>query len=90
MSIGMKECKDALVKKAEEIWEEFSQEGWEPPLTDEEKVEVTDVRNWNLRYEAKDKDLFKKVFDCFPFDDQMRGYTWDDGEKIVYVEVQGE
>ena len=29
-------------------------------------------------------------FNCYPYDDQLRAYTVDDGEKILSVSIEGE
>lgn len=34
--------------------------------------------------------LTKRSFDCRPYDSQLRAYVYDDGEKIVKINVQGE
>lgn len=31
-----------------------------------------------------------RIFDCRPFDDQLRAYVWDDGNQILKIEIVGE
>lgn len=31
-----------------------------------------------------------RCFDCRPYDDQLRAYTWDDGQEILKIRVEGE
>lgn len=48
-------------------------------------------KNWKRFEKENQKDgLIRRGFDCKPFDDQLRAYTWDDGNKILKISVEGE
>lgn len=39
---------------------------------------------------GKAGDICCRSFDCRPYDDQLRAYTWDDGSQILKILVEGE
>lgn len=56
-----------------------------------EKNLVHRVGQCSSDFGAKTKGTINfRGFDCTPFDDQLRAYTWDDGNQILEVCIQGE
>lgn len=47
-------------------------------------------RGWELPPRGDHRTYTRRAFDCTPFEDQIRGYTWDDGKNIIRVDVLGE
>jgi hypothetical protein len=88
MTIGTKECKQAIVQYCmshkDEICRQFI-----PLLDDEGWEQTTRVGNWK-RERKSGTDIILREFDCRPLDSQLRGYVWSIGEKITRVLVQGE
>ena len=96
-TINSKTCKEAIVKKCEGILDKIADEFY-PRLKDEEVKKTLEVKNWKSQYKQKDKYtipgriLNERLFDCKPFDDQLRGYVYTDetDSSILKIIVQGE
>jgi hypothetical protein len=58
---------------------------------DEFEADAMKVKNWK-RFEkvSEQNGLVRRGFDCKPYDDQLRAYTWDNGTDILRVEIVGE
>jgi hypothetical protein len=97
MKLNAQVCKIAIVKKAANIFETIKSE-FEPRLTDQEVQKTVFANNWRQQYRQKDKysttnpDGFERLFDCTPFDDQLRAYVYSDptDTHILEVEIIGE
>ena len=89
MLISEDDCKEAIVALASKQRQKLARD-WLPPLSEEDIAKAIDVSNWEIRDTELEDSITTRTFNCEPFDDQMRGYTYDDGEKIYLVEVQGE
>lgn len=51
------------------------------------------VANWDYEPEGGERTregYNMTCFNCYPYDDQLRAYTVDDGEKILSVKIVGE
>ena len=49
------------------------------------------TKNWKRIEKGRmDNGNTERIFDCIPYDDQLRAYVVDDGEKILSVEIVGE
>lgn len=49
------------------------------------------VKNWKRLYKEKRKDgCTLRVFDCTPYDDQLRAYVVDNGANIISISIEGE
>jgi hypothetical protein len=80
-------CKNAIVKMISS-----NPEIVESQFDDNESAEPAKlVKNWKRMYKEKNKDgTFLRVFDCTPYDDQLRAYVVDDGVSIISVNIEGE
>lgn len=49
------------------------------------------VKNWKrMAKEKMDDGNTMRIFDCAPYDDQLRAYVIDNGSKIISVDICGE
>ncbi len=49
------------------------------------------IKNWKRIEKGKmDNGNTERIFDCIPYDDQLRAYVIDDGIKILSVSITGE
>ena len=80
------ECKQAIVAFVKANPGLISQQFVDP--IDESPAQ--DVKNWKRMYKEREDGFNQRAFDCRPYDDQLRAYTRDDGDKITSVIVQGE
>ena len=93
MKVTTKICKEEIVKKCRLMLEKIKHE-FEPTLTDEEVEKTLDVNNWKRDYKEKCsyKEGYEILFDCRPFDSQLRAYVYtDETDSIIReIEVVGE
>jgi hypothetical protein len=48
-------------------------------------------KNWKRMSKFTDGNgITERIFDCRPYDDQLRGYVYDNGATILSVDVHGE
>ena len=65
-------------------------------IDEDEEFDVTAaqrVANWDYEPECGERTpegYNVTCFNCYPYDDQLRAYTMDDGEKILSVKIVGE
>ena len=84
-------------KKKYTILERIKDE-FEPRLEDQEAKETLYAVNWTQQYRQKtiysstNPDGFVRLFDCKPFNDQLRAYVYSDptDTHILKVEIVGE
>jgi len=49
------------------------------------------TKNWKRIEKGKmDNGNTERIFDCTPYNDQLRAYVIDDGEKILEISIVGE
>jgi hypothetical protein len=97
MKLNAEVCKLAIVKKARTMFEIIKAD-FDPTLTDEEVRKTVFANNWRQSYRQKNKystinpDGFERLFDCIPFDDQLRAYVYSDptDTHILKVDIIGE
>ena len=97
MKITTELCKEKIVEKCKGMLE-FIKNEFYPILTDEEVKKVLHTDNWKRDYKQKDpysspgKILIERMFDCRPFDSQLRAYVYTDetDSKILEIDVRGE
>lgn len=86
--IGTDECKkfiaDLVLANPGLVAKEFS------PADPQAEQMASVPKNWSRTSKSKDGKLSVREFDCKPLDDQLRAYVYDDGTKIVKVEIDGE
>lgn len=92
MAISSTDCKDAIINFVNQnpgyVAKQF---GDDIEDISEFEAPAKEVSNWKrVLKEKTPKGLTERMFDCRPYGDQLRGYTYDDGNKIVKVKVQGE
>ena len=87
MSIATADCKAEIVKIViadPSIVEDQFDEG---ESADEAKIE----KNWKrIMKENMSDGNTMRIFDCRPYEDQLRAYVIDDGTKIISVDICGE
>ena len=98
MSVKSADCKKAIVDWIKAHPGHVSSQ-FNPP---EPEIDALKEKNWKRENKRICTDLdvmvnpklkvgmVERMFDCRPYDDQLRAYTYDDGEKIIYLVVQGE
>lgn len=98
MAITSNDCKKAIVNWIKSHPGHVSKQ-FDPP---EQEISAQDEKNWKRMYRRKcthvdtmvnpilKLGMWERAFDCKPYDDQLRAYTYDDENKIVYIVVQGE
>jgi hypothetical protein len=93
MSISTEVCKEAIIAFVETNQAKLAKE-FIPPV---DMSPALLVKNWKRTYKAKvgkysdyPQGTIERTFDCKPYDDQLRGYTYDNGTEIIAVEVMGE
>lgn len=96
MKITTEICKLAIINKCKGIGD-FIKNEFEPPLTDEELKETLKIKNWKREYKAKQstrggRTIIERLFDCRPFDSQLRAYVYTDENDIIIekIDVRGE
>jgi len=96
MKITTEVCKLAVVNKCKTIGQ-FIKDEFVPPLTDKELEETFEVKNWKREYKIKEqtangRKIIERLFDCRPFDSQLRAYVYTDenDSRIEKIEVVGE
>jgi hypothetical protein len=86
--IGTDECKqfivDLILANPGLVAKEFS------PVDAGAEQLATIPKNWSRTSKGKVGTRSLREFDCKPLDDQLRASIWDDGTKIIQVEIQGE
>lgn len=61
-----------------------------PALSHDQYLQTLDIASWKrMRKETINGEILR-VFDCKPFDDQLRAYVLERNGSIVSVEVHGE
>lgn len=90
MSIKTADCKKAIVNWIKAHPGHVSKQ-FDPP---EQEGPAQLEKNWKRIYKQRANhpfnNCYERGFDCVPYDDQLRAYTIDDGEKIIHIIVQGE
>lgn len=98
MAVTTSDCKKAIVAWIKSHPGHVSSQ-FDPP---ESEVPALDEKNWKRESKRKcstidslanpklQPGMYERSFDCRPYDDQLRAYTYDDGNRIVYLVVQGE
>lgn len=62
-----------------------------PSLTDEQFAQACKESNWKRRSKSNcGTNKIERMFDCKPFDDQLRAYVLEQDGNVVSVIVQGE
>jgi len=82
------ECKELIVKWCQKN-EDFICEQFSPRLTHSQFLLSTKEANWKRIIKTKDGNDIERVFDCKPFDDQLRAYVVELNGKVT-IQVQGE
>jgi hypothetical protein len=91
MKITSDMCKAAIVAKAAENPDYIRSLFVLQPGEQFDISSCTKVKNWErMSKEMNDWGFTERGFDCTPYDDQLRAYTLDDGNKILSVEIVGE
>jgi len=96
MKITVDVCKLAIVERCKNTsW--LIRNEFDPPLTEEELEKTLKIKNWKQEYKSSyqklnGKKYIERIFDCRPFDSQLRGYVYTDENdtRIEKVEVLGE
>ena len=86
MSIRTKDCKKAIVDYIKENAGCVSSQ-FVPP-EDEGPAQL--ISNWKRTAKSKENTETVREFNCVPYDDQLRAYVYDNGLKIVRIEILGE
>lgn len=97
MKITTQICKFAITRKCQEKVD-FIKKEFEPELTDEEVKVTFDDNNWRRLSKSKDsymipgRTIIERLFDCRPFDDQLRAYVYTDesDQHILTIDIHGE
>jgi len=82
------ECKELIVKWCQQN-EDFVCNEFSPKLTHSQFLLSTKETNWKRISKTKDSYGIERVFDCKPFDDQLRAYAVELNGKVT-ISVQGE
>lgn len=77
------DCKNAIVNYVKANIPSI-QQGYAVPI---DLLPATLPRNWSRREKLTENGIVQRYFDCRPYDDTLRGYTTDDGNTILSVEV---
>ena len=84
------DCKRAITDYLKQNFTSFSHRmatEWSPPApTAPALVE----KNWKRRSKEKNGNVTIRMFDCVPYDDQLRAYVADNGTTIVEIEISFE
>lgn len=100
MVITTAECKKAIVDWVK-LHPGYVSKQFDPP---ESEADARLEKNWKRIWKQKCNErmvlansrlnlkigMWERGFDCKPYDDQLRAYTYDDGEQIIHIVVQGE
>jgi hypothetical protein len=100
MAVTTVDCKKAITDWVKSHPGHVSRQ-FDPPESEADaQLERNWKRMWKRRCDKRDiwanselnlkAGMWERGFDCRPYDDQLRAYTYDDGERIVCVVVQGE
>ena len=97
MKVTTQICKFAITRKCKEITD-FIKKEFVPELTDEQVQQAFDDNNWKRRSKSKDsymipnRTVIERMFDCKPFDDQLRAYVYTDesDQHILRIDIHGE
>lgn len=86
MSIRTKDCKEAIVDHIKNNTGCVSSQ-FVPP---EDEGPAKLLSNWKRFEKYKQDGETVRGFNCTPYDDQLRAYVYDNGDKIVRIEILGE
>jgi len=86
MAIRSKACKKAIVRWIIQNPGHVASQFHPPKSETSAQLE----KNWKRMYKTKEGNLYIRAFNCEPYNDQLRAYTYDDGCTILKIEVQGE
>ena len=95
MKVTSEACKLAIVNKCMKISEKIKDE-FEPRLTDEEVEKSFIIKNWKREYKEicsyHSPNGIERMFDCRPFDSQLRAYVYtdDSDSHILEIDIHGE
>lgn len=96
MTVSSEDCKKAIVNTVLDnpglVAKNFvNTSGYEAHEIDDFEAGAMKTKNWKrFEKEVEPNGLTRRGFDCKPYDDQLRAYTWDNGDKILKVSIEGE
>ena len=82
------QCKEQISKWCQQN-EDFVCNEFSPKLTHSQFLLSTKEANWKRMSKTKNGNEIERVFDCKPFDDQLRAYVVELNGKVT-IQVQGE
>lgn len=83
------DCKKLIEQQCANEWERIRNE-FSPPLLPED-VCKTKAKNWRRIIKETNSFVVSRVFDCRPFDDQLRAYVdWEERYHEVTISIQTE
>ena len=91
MAITTNDCKKAIVNWIK-LNPGYVSKQFIPP---EQEIDAQKEKNWKRMSKRKCKygqqrGLIERAFNCVPYDDQLRAYTYDDDNSILKVIIQGQ
>ena len=90
MSISSQDCKEAIIEFCK-MNKQYICSQFIPQLNEELFILTTLTKNWKRETkEIRDDGITIRMFDCRPFDDQLRAYVKSNDNVIFQVEVIGE
>lgn len=89
MKISTQQCKEAIIQFVLDNPGHVSKQFI--PMENEEPAKK--ISNWKRISKTigkhNDKVVCVREFDCAPYDDQLRATTWDNGEQILDILIEG-